>query len=82
MPQVGNKKFPYTAAGMKNAGDAAKQDEIKKKMVAKVAQIKNAAKNADMNKKVDMKKPTAAKGSINSKATTLPAKPSKTKKKM
>lgn len=45
MPQVGNKKFPYTAAGMKAAKDEAKK-------------------------------------SGNSKMTTLPAKPNKTKKKM
>lgn len=45
MPQVGNKKFPYTAAGMKAAKDEAKK-------------------------------------SGNSKMTTLPAKPGKTKKKM
>tara|TARA_R110000868_G_scaffold12982_7_gene61173 strand:- start:2225 stop:2389 length:165 start_codon:yes stop_codon:yes gene_type:complete len=54
MPQVGNKKFPYTAAGMKAAKDAAKS-----------AAMKNAAKK-----------------SADSKMTTLPAKSSKTKKKM
>jgi len=71
MPQVGNKKFPYTDDGMKAAKAAAMK-------AAKAAALKAAMKNAE--KVSNMK--NAVKKSDNPKATTLPAMPGKTKKKM
>ena len=73
MPQVGNKKFPYTPAGYKAAKAAAT-------LPAKSGNSKATTLPAKSTK--DREEVGIPKQPGNSKATTLPAKSGKTKKKM